>query len=151
MIDGVHALATHPDQWAALSAGEVDLGSATEEVFRWSTPIMHLARVATEHVELAGRSVRAGDIVTAWTSSANRDEAVFAEPDTFDLARSPNKHLAFGFGAHFCLGVYLARVEVSAMLAALVRYCGGIELTGPPRRIYSNVLDGFSRLPVRLR
>lgn len=150
MIDGVHALAGHPGQWAALRAGEVDLATATEEVFRWSTPIMHLARTATEDVEFGDRTIRAGEIVTAWTSSANRDEEVFADPDSFDLARSPNKHVAFGFGTHFCLGVYLARVEVTAMLAALCRYTAGIELTGPPRRIYSNVLDGFSSLPVRL-
>ena len=151
MIDGVHALATHPEQWAALAAGEVDLATATEEVFRWSTPIMHLARTATGDVEFGGRQVRAGEIVTAWTSSANRDEEIFEAPERFDLTRSPNRHLAFGFGTHFCLGVYLARVEVSAMLAALRRYAGGVELAGAPRRIYSNVLDGFSRLPVRLR
>lgn len=149
MIGGMHALATHPGQWARLRAGEVGLDTATEEILRWTTPVMHVGRVATEDVEFGGKVIRSGQIVTAWNSSANRDEEVFADPDTFDLGRSPNRHLTFGYGAHFCIGVFLARVEISAVLDALRGRATGVELAGAPRRIYSNVLDGFSRLPVR--
>jgi cytochrome P450 len=148
MIGGVHALATHPAEWARLRAGEVGLDTATEEVLRWSTPVMHVGRTATEDVELDGTTIRSGDIVTLWASSANSDGDVFDDPDTLDLGRSPNKHLTFGFGPHFCLGVFLARAEISAVLDALRTHASAVELAGPPRRIYSNVLNGFSRLPV---
>jgi cytochrome P450 len=149
MIGAVHALATHQDQWAGLRRGEVDLGTATDEMIRWSTPVMHAGRTATEDVELGGNLIRKGQIITVWNSSANRDEEVFSDPDILDLARSPNRHLSFGFGAHFCIGVFLARTEISAVLDGLRRYAAGIELDGSPQRIYSNVLNGFSRLPVR--
>lgn len=149
MIGAAHALTTHKDQWAVLRRGEVDLGTATEEMVRWSTPVMHVGRTATEDVTIGGKLIRKGQIVTLWSSSANRDEEIFRDPDTLDLGRSPNKHLSFGFGAHFCIGVFLARAEISAVLDGLRRYAVDIELDGTPRRIYSNVLDGFSQLPVR--
>jgi cytochrome P450 len=149
MIRAVQALAEHPSQWAALRAGGLDIAVATEEVVRWATPIMHVGRTAVADVELGDYVIREGDIVTLWNSSANRDDEVFAEPDVFDLARTPNKHLGFGFGAHFCVGVYLARVEIAALLESLRDLATGIELTAPPRRVYSNVLDGVSALPVR--
>jgi len=148
MIGGVHALAVHGDQWARLRAGDVSLDTATEEVLRWSTPVMHVGRTATEDVEIGGATIRSGDIVTLWASSANRDGDVFDDPDAFDLGRSPNKHLTFGFGPHFCLGVFLARAEIGAVLDGLRTYASAVELAGPARRIYSNVLNGFSRLPV---
>lgn len=149
MIGGVHALATHQDQWARLRAGDVELGTAVEEVLRWVTPVMHVGRTALEDVEVDGRLIRAGQIVTLWTSSANRDDEVFADPLALDLGRSPNRHLSFGFGAHFCLGVFLARAEIGAVLDSLRRHTSGIELTAPAQRIYSNVLDGYSSVPVR--
>ncbi|MEU3345285.1 cytochrome P450 [Streptomyces sp. NPDC006700] len=149
MIDAVRTLTRHPDQWRALRDGEVTLESATEEVLRWATPAMHFGRRAVTDVELHGEVIAAGDIVTLWNSSANRDEEVFADPYVFDLNRSPNKHITFGYGPHFCLGAYLGRVEVNAMLDALRTYSTGFEVTGEPRRIHSNFLTGLSGLPVR--
>ncbi|MFF2044618.1 cytochrome P450 [Kitasatospora sp. NPDC058170] len=149
-IGAVIALSEHPDQWKALRTGAVGLESATEEVMRWTTPAMHFGRRALTDVELGGRTIRAGDVVTLWNSSADFDEDVFADPYTFDLARSPNKHVAFGYGPHFCIGAFLGRTHVEAMLAALRERVAGIELLGPPRRLYSNFVFGYSGLPVRL-
>lgn len=149
MIRAVEALAAHPAQWDALLGGGLDLAVATEEVVRWATPIMHVGRTAVADVELGDHVIRAGDIVTLWNSSANRDEEVFDRPGEFDLARTPNKHLGFGFGAHFCVGVFLARVEITALLESLRDLATAVEPTAPPRPVYSNVLDGISALPVR--
>lgn len=88
--------------------------------------------------------------MTLWNTSANRDERAFDEPEVFDLARTPNKHVAFGYGPHFCLGAFLGRVEVKEMLDALRRQVRGVEIVGEPRRIHSNLMTGFSSLPVRL-
>jgi cytochrome P450 len=151
MIGAVHALAERPDQWLALKNRDVTVESAGEEVLRWTTPTMHFGRAALADVTVAGRTIAAGDLVTLWFTSANRDEAAFAEPDRFDLARSPNKHLALGYGRHFCLGAYLGRVEINAMLDGLRTFVGGIERTGPGRSIYSNFLTGMSSLPVILK
>ncbi|MFB7455031.1 cytochrome P450 [Streptomyces sp. NPDC056188] len=149
MIDAVRTLTRHPDQWQSLRDREVTLESATEEVLRWATPAMHFGRRAVTDVELHGQVIAAGDIVTLWNSSANRDEEVFADPYVFDLNRSPNKHITFGYGPHFCLGAYLGRVEVNAMLDALRTYSTGFEVTGEPQRIHSNFLTGLCSLPVR--
>jgi cytochrome P450 len=149
MIESVRALAQHPQQWRMLRDGSAGVQSATEEVLRWATPAMHFGRTALTDVELHGKVIAEGDTVTLWQNSANRDEEIFTDPDTFDLNRSPNKHLAFGYGPHFCLGAYLGRVEVSAMLTALRTYSTGFEITGEPRRVHSNFLNGLSSLPVR--
>ncbi|MFB9905609.1 cytochrome P450 [Allokutzneria oryzae] len=149
MIEAVRALAEHPDQWDLLRRGEADLASAVEEVLRWASPTMHFGRTALVDVELGGQRFAAGDVVTLWHSSANRDETVFTAPDRFDLRRSPNKHIAFGHGPHFCLGAQLARIEIAEVLAALRAFSTGFEVTGPARRIHSNFLTGISSLPVR--
>ncbi|MFJ5157268.1 cytochrome P450 [Streptomyces sp. NPDC088353] len=151
MIDAVRAFTRHPDQWQLLRDRGVTLESATEEVLRWATPAMHFGRRAVTDVELHGQVIAGGDIVTLWNSSANRDEEVFADPYVFDLNRSPNKHITFGYGPHFCLGAYLGRVEVNAMLDALRTYSTGFEVTGEPQRIHSNFLTGLSSLPVRFQ
>ncbi len=148
---GLVALMEHPDQWRALKDGEVRIETAVEEVLRWTVPGLQGGRTTTVDTELGGQRFRAGDIVSVWFSSANRDGAVFPEPDRFDLGRSPNKHLTFAYGPHFCLGHYLARLEVRAVLEGLRRLVAGMEQTGPERRIYSSVLSGLSSLPVRLR
>jgi cytochrome P450 len=150
MIGAVRAFIDHPGQWAALKSGTVTIESAVEEVLRWTTPTMHFGRTATTDTEIGGQLIRAGDLVTLWLVSANLDEDAFPEPDRFDLARSPNKHLAFGYGPHFCLGAYLGRVEISAMMAGLQGLVGQIEEAGPVQRIYSNFLSGMSSLPVTL-
>ncbi|MFE4860520.1 cytochrome P450 [Streptomyces sp. NPDC056670] len=148
-VGAVLALAEHPGQWAALRAG-ADLDTATEEVLRWTTPAMHFGRRALTDVELGGRTIAAGDVVTLWNSAANFDEDVFVDPERFDLARTPNKHVAFGHGPHFCLGAFLGRTHVSAMLAALRDKAGDIEILGTPKTLYSNFVYGYTSLPVRL-
>lgn len=149
MNDVVHTLAREPGQWSALREGRVGLDSACEEALRWATPTMHFGRTATARVELAGQVIEPGDIVTVWHSSANRDETVFADPDRFDLARTPNKHMAFGYGPHYCLGAFLAKAEINALLEALRRFTRGIEVSGEVAYFHSNFLAGLSRLPVR--
>ncbi|ORT57435.1 cytochrome P450 [Streptomyces sp. CB03238] len=148
MIGAVRTLAHDPEQWSALSTGSAPLKEATEEVLRWTTPTLHFGRVATEKVTLHDRTIAAGDLVTLWLCAANRDESVFDEPYRFDLLRSPNKHLTLGYGPHFCLGAYLGRVEINAMLDGLRTFVGSIEQTGDEKRIYSNFLSGISSLPI---
>jgi cytochrome P450 len=148
-ITAVYALAENPGQWRALRDGAVSLETAVEEVLRWATPAMHFARTATCDWEIDGQPIRKGDIVTLWNTSANNDEAVFASPETLMLNRVPNKHVTFGYGAHFCIGAFLGRAELRALLSALVRSVAGIELTGrAPTRVHSNFLFGYSSLPV---
>ncbi|MFE1981454.1 cytochrome P450 [Streptomyces mirabilis] len=150
-ISTVRALAEHPHQWRALKAGQVSLDSAVEEALRWATPAMYFARTAHHDLVLGGRHIRGGDIVTLWNISANNDERVFHEPRSFDLARFPNKHVAFGHGRHFCLGAHLGRIELRALLEALMVSVGAVEQDGVPNRIHSSLLHGHSSLPVVLR
>ncbi|MFF8290555.1 cytochrome P450 [Streptomyces sp. NPDC016309] len=147
---GLIALAEHPAQWEALKSGAVGVDSATEEVLRWTTPAMHFGRRALVDVPLRDRIIEAGDVVSLWNSSANFDESVFPDPFVFDLARTPNKHVAFGHGPHFCLGAFLGRVHVNAMLEALRTRVAGVRLAGPPQRLFSNFVNGYSGLPVAL-
>ncbi|MGC9441183.1 cytochrome P450 [Streptomyces sp. WG5] len=151
MICGMHELIEHPEQWRRLKEGEVTVESAVEEVLRWVTPAMHFGRRALTDVEIGGRTIRAGDVVTLWNSSANYDEDVFDRPEVFDLRRTPNKHVSFGYGPHFCLGAYLGRAEIHAMLSALRTHVAEAALTSPGRPIHSNFLHGYSSLPVSLR
>jgi cytochrome P450 len=145
---GLVALCQHPAERARLRAEPALLDSAVEEILRWTSPLHHMARVATADVELRGRRIRAGQRVLLWYPSANRDEEVFAEPDRFDLARRPNEHLAFGIGEHFCLGAGFARKEIKVMFQELLRRLPDIELAGPPERLRSNFINGIKRLPV---
>lgn len=112
-------LADHPDQWEALKAG-ADLDVAIEEFIRWVTPIVNMCRVAARDHEIGGETIRAGQQVVLMYPSANRDEAHFTDPDRLDVTRSPNNHIAFGFGTHFCLGASLARMEIKAMFQELL-------------------------------
>jgi cytochrome P450 len=149
-IGTVVAFAQHPGQWRALQEERVPLAVAVDEILRWTTPAMHLGRTASTDVSIGGRTIRKGDLVTVWNASANRDEAVFADPEVFDLARTPNRHLAFGHGPHFCLGAYLGRAEVAAVVDALRRRVAEIALLAEPRPVYSTFLRGYSYVPVSL-
>lgn len=149
-IGALIAFTEHPDQWRALKAGEVSIADATEEVLRWTTPAMHFGRRAIEDVPLGGEVIRAGDVVTLWNSSANFDEDVFPDAQRFDLGRKPNRHVTFGHGPHFCIGAFLGRAHVSAVLEALRDQVADIELRGEPRRLYSNFVYGYLGLPVAL-
>ena len=152
---GLLAFAEHPDQWAALraaaltEAGAAILDTAVEELIRWASPVNYMSRTATVDTDLGGRRIRAGDKVTLLYASANRDERAFTDPGRFDIGRDPNHHLAFGFGPHFCLGANLARIELRALLEALVPRVAALELTAPVRRVRSSFLNGLKELPLR--
>jgi cholest-4-en-3-one 26-monooxygenase len=147
---GMVAFAEHPAERARLQRDPALIETAVEEVLRWTSPLHHMARVATADVEIGGRKIRAGDRVLMWYPSANRDEEVFPDPFRFDVARDPNDHLAFGIGEHFCLGAGFARKEVRVMFEELFRRFPKIEVTGPPERLRSNFINGVKHLPVRI-
>lgn len=143
------ALSRVPGVFPALRARPSAVPTAVEEVVRWGNPVRHLARVATRDVELAGRAVRAGDPVVVWPRSANRDEAVFARPDAFDVDRHPNPHIGFAAGPHSCPGTALGRTQLRAVLRHTVELFTGCEPAGGARLMRSNFLHGFDRLPIR--
>jgi cytochrome P450 len=151
MVGAALALLDHPGQWQALKRGDTPIDTAVEEILRWTTPALHSGRTATADTEIGGRPIKAGDIVTVWNASANRDERVFDAPDELRLDRTPNKHVTFAYGPHFCLGAYLARAEIGAVLTGLRDLVADMEQTGPARPVYSNFLSGLSSLPVALK
>ncbi len=126
-------LADRPDAWAALKAG-ADVETAVEEFIRWVTPIHNMCRTATADTEIAGQTVRKGQQLVMMYPSANRDPEHFADPETYDVARSPNNHIAFGFGTHFCLGAALARLEIQVFFERLLQRVARIErIEGTPQ------------------
>ena len=151
---GLLALIEHPDELEKLRGAGDDLAlrrSAAEEMLRWATPVHHFRRTAAHDTELAGTPIAAGDKVTTWFVSGNRDAAVFEAPDVFDIARSPNRHMAFGpGGVHHCMGAHLAKLEVRIAFEELLARVDSIELTGPPERLRSNFFNGIKRLPVKV-
>lgn len=149
---GLRALSDFPDQKALwLSDLEGWAAKATEEIVRWASPTMHMRRTATRDAELAGRKIAAGDKVVLWFASGNFDEAKFQHPYRFDIARSPNPHMAFGMGGpHFCLGAHLAKLEIRIAYTELLRRYPDIEATGPVERLRSNFINGPFALPARL-
>ena len=146
---GLLALLEHPAQLALLREHPEIMPTAVEEVLRWASPVTHFARVATRDAELGGKQIHEGDRVALWFPSANRDEAVFENPYTFDLRRTPNEHLAFSKGEHFCAGAHLARLELRLTLQELLPRVKQIELTGKVERLRSNFLAGIKHMPVR--
>ncbi|QOV40040.1 cytochrome P450 [Streptomyces ferrugineus] len=151
MAGAALALLDHPDQWQALKCGDAGIGTAVEEILRWTTPALHSGRTATADTEVGGRPVGAGEIVTVWNASANHDEQVFDTPAELRLDRTPNKHVTFAYGPHFCLGAHLARAEIGAVLAGLRDLVAQMEQTGPAKPVYSNFLSGLSALPIALK
>jgi cytochrome P450 len=151
---GLLGLLEHPEELERLKRAGDDLAlrrSAAEEMLRWATPVHHFRRTATVDTELAGRRIKAGDKVTTWFTSGNRDESVFPDPDRFDIGRTPNRHMAFGPGGiHHCMGAHLAKMEVRIAFEELLARVDRIELAGPPERLRSNFFNGIKRLPVRV-
>jgi cytochrome P450 len=146
---GMLAFIRHPGQWRAVVDEPPLLTSAVEEVLRWTSTATHIMRTATRPVELRGREIKAGDRVTLWNPSANRDEDIFAEPERFDVRRKPNRHLALGGGEHFCLGGTLARAELRLLYDELLRNTESIELDDEPVLLGSIVVNGPECLPTR--
>jgi cytochrome P450 len=146
---GMHALIEHPEQLARLRADPSLIDTAIEEMLRWTTPGRHIVRNATQDAELGGQTIRAGEAVALFFNSANRDETVFADADQFRVDRRPNPHLAFGVGRHHCIGAHMARLEMRALLKALLPRLEQVELAAPPRRTCSIMVSGISSLPIR--
>ena len=145
---GLLALAEHPDQWKALREDRSLIPGAVEEMLRWSSPTPYNRRTATRDIEVGGKLIKAGEKVTFWWASANRDESVFTDPHTFDIRRDPNPHLAFGFGTHDCMGAALGRLELRLILEALLDRVGELRTTGPVRWARSNKHTVILNMPV---
>jgi cytochrome P450 len=142
------ALLEHPEAAGELRADPGLMLSAVEEMLRWWTPVMTFRRTATDDCELGGQRIRAGDKVVVSFISANRDEAVFADPGRFDIRRHPNPHLVFGHGPHFCLGAHLARTQMRALFEEILARTSSLKAAGPPSYLRSNFQRGVKRLPV---
>lgn len=146
---GLHALLDRPDALAALRADPSLIPSARDELLRWVSPVIYMRRTALRDTEIAGQRIRAGDKVVRYFGAANRDPRRFDAPDTLDIRRSPNPHIAFGAGTHVCLGQHIARVEIDCMLAEVVTRLQDIELAEPPEWLASTFISGIRRMPIR--
>lgn len=147
--NGMHALFRHPDQLARLRGDLSLMGSATEEMLRYASPVMYFRRTATADTVLGGKEIKAGDAVVLWYISGNRDEAHFDAPDEFRIDRSPNEHIAFGGrGPHFCLGANLARSEIQKLFVQVLSRLDNLELAGDVSRLRSNFINGIKHMPV---
>jgi cytochrome P450 len=155
LSSGLMVLLEHPDQLETMRSDTRVLGAAVEEILRWSSPVSYFARRATRDTEIRGVRIRAGERITLWYPSANRDDDVFDDPFRFDIKRAPNEHLAFGGGGpHFCLGANLARREITIFFEELLRRTRRIEILSAPvysaLGIYSPILVAPKQIPVRL-
>ncbi len=148
--NGLVALLRHPAELARVTAGAVPVEEALEELLRHDAPLQLFERTATADVSLGGAVVAAGTKVAALLGAANRDPAVFPDPDRLDLARTPNPHLGFGLGVHFCLGAPLARMELAVSLDRLLTHHPRLRLAGEPTRRDTFVLRGYAAIPVEL-
>ncbi len=150
LSSGLYELVRHPDQLEALRADRSLVPSAVEEILRFAPPLHYFRRTVSSDTVVRGQAIAAGEKVALMYSSANRDEDVFEDPDTFDIGRAPNPHLAFGIGEHFCLGVHLARLEARIFFEEMLDKWASIELAGTPERQRSNLNNALKSLPVRI-
>jgi len=149
---GMNAFLESPDQYDQLVADPAGrIAGATEEILRWASPVMYFRRNVQRDTEVGGQPIKAGEKVSLWYISANRDADVFDDPFTFDIARDPNPHIAFGGGGpHFCLGAQLARLEIRVLFEELATRIPQVQPLGQPDRLRSNFIGGIKHLPVRL-
>jgi len=149
---GLVALADRPAAWEQLRRDRSALPTAVEEMLRWTTPVVSFMRTATRDTELGGQAVREGDPVLMLYASANRDDRQFGPTaDRFDIGRDPNHHVAFGFGAHFCIGATLARIEARVLLEELLDRFETVEPAGHVERSHSAVIAGVKHAPLVFR
>jgi cytochrome P450 len=148
---GVLELIRNPDQFRRLAQEPTLMPTAIEEILRWTSPITHIMRTATRDFEWRGRQIHDGDWVVMWNPSANRDEEVFPDADRFDITRTPNYHLAFGQGEHFCIGSHLARLELRLMLEEVMRRMPDLKLAGEVERLTSFQVAGIKHMPVAFK
>jgi cytochrome P450 len=146
---GMAALIENPDQLARLQADMSLMPLAVEEMIRWTTPVKEFMRTAQQDYEIRGVKIRAGESVLLSYVSGNRDEEVFDDPFRFDISRDPNKHIAFGYGVHFCLGAALARMEVNSFFSELLPRLRSVELAGVPELVATTFVGGLKHLPIR--
>ena len=150
MTGGLQALIEHPDQLARLRANPELIANAVDEMIRWTSPVRHFMRTAQEDAVIDGVKISKGDWIYLSYLAANRDPAVFTNPNTFDISRAnADKHLAFGFGAHFCLGAQLARMELRTVFRDLLPRLEHIELSGVPSSMKTTFVGGVKSLPIR--
>ncbi len=145
---GMKELINHPDQQAKLVADPSLMTGAVEEMLRWVSPIRNMARTVTRDIEFGGQPLQQGQKLLLLYPSANRDEAVFDDPFRFDIERTPNDHVAFGFGTHFCMGASLARLEISVMIDRLVTRLPDLTLAGDTPLRPANFVSGYESMPV---
>jgi cytochrome P450 family 142 subfamily A polypeptide 1 len=148
---GMYQLLRHPEQKQKLIDDPSKMQSAVEEMLRWVSPIKNMARTITRDTELGGKTLHEGEKLLLLYPSANRDEDVFPDPFRFDVERQPNEHVAFGFGAHFCLGNSLARLELLCMFEHVLKRLPDIELVESTEPEYrpANFISGYEEMPVR--
>jgi len=145
---GMMLLIANPESRERLIREPALIPSAVEEMLRMVAPVMYFRRTATAETEIRGVRIRKGDKLTLWYPSANRDEEMFEDPDRFDITRSPNEHVAFGVGQHFCLGASLARLEIRVMFEELLERLPDIRHNGPVKTLRSHFIDGIKSMPV---
>jgi cytochrome P450 len=149
MAGAMKALLDNPDQLARLQNDPSLMTLAVDEMIRWTSPVKHFMRTAARDYELSGVTIKEGQDVYLSYWSANRDEDVFEQPFTFDVGRTPNKHLAFGFGVHYCLGAMLARMELKALFGKILPHLASVEQAGDSALTKSAFVSGVKRLPIR--
>lgn len=146
---GLLGLLQNPDQLAKLRADPALMPMAVDEFIRWSSPVKHFFRTTVADCEIGGKQIKAGDSLMMCYPSANRDEAVFDDPFAFRVDRFPNKHVAFGYGPHLCLGQHLAKLEMRMLFKELLARIDDIELAGKPAWVEANFVSGLKALPIR--
>ncbi|EXS68998.1 cytochrome P450 [Sphingobium sp. Ant17] len=146
---GLHGMMLYPDNWAKVKADPSLVAGLVDEAIRWTSPVKHFMRNATADTVVRGMDIRAMERLMICYPSGNRDEAVFADADKFDITRSPNPHIAFGFGPHMCLGQHLAKLEMRILFEELLPHLKSVEMAGEPRMVETNFVGGYKALPIR--
>jgi cholest-4-en-3-one 26-monooxygenase len=148
---GLQALCEHPEQLDRLRHNPSLMPQAIEEILRWVSPVMQFRRTALCDTKIGDQEIRKGEKVVMYYGAANRDPRAFDEPEVFDITRTPNPHLAFGTGTHFCMGSHIARLEMRVTLQEFLRRFPKVRLAGPPERLQSNFISAIQGMPVRLK
>lgn len=151
LAGGLLALMEHPNQLQKLRDNPELIPDAANEMIRWVSPVKHFARTATEDVEVGGQKISRGDTVVLLFASGSRDESVFPDGDQFRVDREDNRHMAFGYGVHLCLGKHLARMEVAAFFRELLPRLESVKLNGEPKYLASNHVSGLKSLPIKFK